>query len=65
MSKLEVKRLGKYWWVIGLMDGKEEYGPVGPYNNRKEAVEGKRGMISFERNKDKPGYITSESLRYE
>jgi hypothetical protein len=62
---LTVKKLGKYWWILGLMDGDEEYGPVGPYNSKKEANESRKNLIEFDKNKDKPGFLTSEKIGYD
>ena len=50
-----IVKLGKYWWLVC-----EKHGHVGPYNNRKEAIEDKRGLETFERFQEVPGFITTE-----
>lgn len=57
--KLEVHRLGPKWWITG----DEEFGPYGPYPNRKEAVESKRGLLRTMKHEGEPGYFTCEEKR--
>ena len=45
MVKYRVKKLGKFWWILGS----EETGPWGPYASRKEAVDDKRGVERAEK----------------
>jgi len=59
MSNLELKKMGRSWWVIG----DDEVGPMGPYETKTEAETCRIGMSRFYRHQDKPGYITCESLK--
>lgn len=54
--KLKTKRLGKFWWIVG----DEEVGPYGPYKNRSEAEEDRKGLLNTYRNFDDRSYWTSE-----
>lgn len=42
IPKLTIKRMGKWWWVIG-----SEEGPVGPYKDREEAKEARDRLHDF------------------
>ena len=54
--KLTTKRLGRDWWIVG----DEEYGPYGPYNNRVEAEEDRKGLKRSERYQNETGFVTSD-----
>ena len=54
--RLEVKRMGPSWWVVG---GDE---PAGPYN-KTEAEETRKRANRLARHGDEPGYVTHESLK--
>jgi len=54
--KLEVKRLGVNWWVIGL----DDFGPIGPYDTCSEAEEERRGISRFLQHENEPGFVTCE-----
>lgn len=53
--KLESKKLGKYWWIVGDDDG-----PFGPYHTKKECDEDRRGIVRTMENKDLPGYVVTK-----
>jgi len=40
---LIVKRLGKYWWILG----DEDAGPMGPYDTKAEAEDDRKGVKRF------------------
>ncbi len=52
---MKILKLGKDWWIVS-----DEYGHIGPYDKREEAVSDKRGMIRFIRYQDEEGFITSD-----
>ena len=55
--KLKLKRLGKYYWIVG----DEEDGPYGPYDNRTEANDDRLGLQrTFEHWDDKSFFISNE-----
>jgi hypothetical protein len=54
--KLKTKRLGRHWWIVG----DEEAGPYGPYKDRAEAEEDRRGLMRTYENFDDPSFWTSE-----
>ena len=58
---LKTKKMGRYWWILGHIDEGEEYGPVGPYNSKEDAREGKMGLEEYEKHKDDPGFVTNEN----
>jgi hypothetical protein len=43
MSKPNLKsiKIGKHWWVVG----DDDYGPYGPYTNKQDADEDRRGVV--------------------
>jgi hypothetical protein len=54
---LQVKRLGKNWWILG----DDEAGLMGPYSTRTEAMESRRGVMHFYRMEAKgEWWMTSE-----
>lgn len=40
---LQLKKIGNKWWILGDADA----GPMGPYDNRKDAESDKRGVEEF------------------
>ncbi len=55
--KLVLQKVSRHWWIVGYPP---EDGPVGPYDTHSEAEEDLKGLKRFERNQDKPGFVTSE-----
>ena len=54
-----VKRLGRYWWILG----DEDAGPMGPYVTEAEAEEDCKGLIRSDRYGDEPGFVTVDDPR--
>jgi len=51
MPKLQTKKLGKHWWIVG----DEDFGPYGPYDRKSgddSADEDLRGLRRFNRHED-------------
>jgi len=55
--RYSVTKMGRFWWIKG--DG--EFGPIGPYDKRPEAVDDCRGLNRFLRKQDEPGFLTAET----
>lgn len=56
--RLQCKRLGSRWYIIGLDDG-----PCGPYDNRREAEDDRRGLERFLRHENERGFVTQQNRR--
>ena len=54
--KLETKRLGRSWWIVGDAD----WLPCGPYAAKAEADEDRRGLQRTLQHLDDREYWTSE-----
>ncbi len=53
--RYKVEKMGPHWWI----KGDPEFGPIGPYDTRAEAEDGRRRLERFARHCDEPGYMTS------
>ena len=55
---MHCKKRGDEWWILGV----PEMDPIGcgPYPTKDLAEDDMHGMERFYKNKDKPGYITTD-----
>ena len=60
MIKLSLRKIGRQWWIIG-----DPTGPIGPYRNKVEAADIRRGLRRFEKFQNRPGYMTSDPVTTE
>ena len=58
IPKLYLIQQGFHWWITG----NKETGAIGPYPNKKEAEDDRRGLMRFYRNHNQPGFATSETV---
>ena len=58
--KLQTKRLGKYWWIVG----DEQDGPYGPYATRHEADEDRRGVQRTFDNMHDPEFFSVSKVTF-
>lgn len=50
-----IKRLGKHWWIVS-----DDYGLIGPYNKRAEAVIDKQGLKLFFTHENEAGFVSCD-----
>ena len=55
MNRLQTKKIGKNWWIVGDDDG-----PFGPYSNRAEALDDLKGLKVFYKNRNDKEFFTCE-----
>ena len=49
-----IKKLGTSWWIIS-----DEYGPMGPYEKKEDAVSDKKGIARFKKYENEDRFISS------
>lgn len=57
--KLQTKKFGKRWWIVG----NDDYGPIGPYETKQEAEDDRRGLNRFYRHQNEPNFVTRETIK--